>query len=166
MGAPDTKDVTAADQNDGRVQLFVVDTQLQLWSAWQTSPGGGWTTTHGPNWNNAPKMWNICAAQQGGPRGAQLWGITQDYKLVTCYQFSPGGNWSGWQDWQNTPQVIEIAAAGQNNGCVQLWAITADGALISTRQSAPGGNWTGWETEVEIDFQGNPMTDNRRRDRP
>ena len=166
MGAPNTKDVTAADQNDGRVQLFLIDDQLQLWSAWQTSPGGGWTTTHGPNWNNAPKMWNICAAQQGGNRGAQLWGIDENYQLVTCYQTTPGGNWSGWNAWPNTPPVVEIAAAGQNNGCVQLWVLTNDGALISTRQTAPGGNWTGWETEVVIDFQGNPMTDNRRRDRP
>lgn len=87
-------------------------------------------------------------------------------QLVTCYQFTPGGNWSGWQPWANTPNVIELAAAGQNNGCVQLWVLTSDGALISCRQTAPGGGWTPWETHVEIDFQGNPMTDNRRRDRP
>ncbi|HEX7178059.1 MAG TPA: hypothetical protein VF240_22570 [Pyrinomonadaceae bacterium] len=164
--APRCKDVAASGQNDGRLQLFVIDLELQLWIDWQTSPGGSWVGIQQPNWNNAPKMWNVCAAQQGGPRGGQVWGITRDYKLVTCYQGSPGGNWSGWQDWANTPQVVEIAAAGQNNGCVQLWAITSDGALISTKQTSPGGNWTGWETEVEIDFQGNPMTDNRRRDRP
>lgn len=162
MGAPNVKDVTAADQNDGRVQLFLVDDQLQLWTAWQTSPGGSWTTTQGPNWNGAPKMWNVCAAQQGGQRGAQLWGIDVHYKLITCYQFTPGGNWSGWQEWPNTPPVVELAAAGQNNGCVQLWVLTNDGSLLSTRQTAPGGSWTQWETEVVVDFQGNPMTDNRR----
>lgn len=50
------------------------------------------------SWAGAPSLIQIEACQQGGKRGAQLWGIMQDYRLVTCYQFTPGGNWSGWQE--------------------------------------------------------------------
>ncbi|HWS53304.1 MAG TPA: hypothetical protein VN228_04235 [Pyrinomonadaceae bacterium] len=139
-------DVSAAQQNDGRVQLWVIDDQSQLWSCWQTSPGGGWTGWSGPNWNGSPAFFNIEAVQQGGSRGAQVWGITRDYTLMTSYQESPGGGWSGWFAWPypNTPQVIEMAAAQQNDGRVQLWVITSDGVLISTYQTSPGGNWTNW----------------------
>jgi hypothetical protein len=166
-GAPRSKDVTAADQNDGRVQLFFVDLNLELWTAWQTSPGGSWSQLVGPNWMKCPRVWDVCAAQQGGNRGAQVWAITLDYKLITNYQTSPGGNWSGWMSWQNTPEVIEIAAAPQNDGRVQLWAITSHGSLISTWQTSPGGNWTAWSGDpVEVEYEGNPITDNRRRDRP
>ena len=35
--------VTAAQQNDGRVELWVTDNEEQLWTMWQTSPGGNWT---------------------------------------------------------------------------------------------------------------------------
>jgi hypothetical protein len=138
--------LAAAQQNDGRVQLWAIDTQLQLWSCWQTSPGGGWTAWSAPNWDGAPKLLNIAASQQGGSRGAQLWGITQNYTLISDFQVSPGGSWSGWSSgsWSDAPNVTQVAAAQQNNGCVQLWAITTDGVLISISQTSPGGGWGEW----------------------
>jgi hypothetical protein len=59
-------------------------------------------------------------------RGAQLWGITSDYTLVTTFQISPGGGWSEWSPWPATPQnsqFIEITACQQNDGRVELWGI-------------------------------------------
>ncbi|MCA1615434.1 MAG: hypothetical protein LC800_15300 [Acidobacteria bacterium] len=144
-------EITAAQQNDGRVALWGIDTKQQLWGVGQQSPGGDWGPWSGPNWVGAPPLDNIAACQQGGPRGAQIWGVTEDYTLVTNYQLTPGGNWSGWKVWQtetgmNTPQVYELTCAQQNNGCVRLWCLTLDQKLISTGQSAPGGNWTPWAT--------------------
>lgn len=143
---PAALDVSAAQQNNGNVQLFVVDQNSRLWTASQTSPGGSWTNWSGPNWNDAPPVFNVEAVQQGGSRGAQVWGITLDYELYTSYQETPGGSWSQWFAWPypNTPQVVELAAAQQNDGRVQLWAITSAGTLISTYQTSPGGNWTNW----------------------
>jgi hypothetical protein len=139
-------EVTASQQNDGRVQLWALDTLGQLWSCWQTSPGGDWTGWSGPKWNGAPKLVNIAACQQGGSRGAQLWGITDDYTLVSDYQTSPGGGWSGWStgNWSNAPQCYELTAAQQNDGRVQLWIVTLDQVLTSIYQTSPGGNWSSW----------------------
>jgi hypothetical protein len=140
-------DLAACQQNDGRVQLWTLDIKQQLWSTWQTSPGGGWTGWSGPNWDNAPALQTIAASQQGGTRGAQLWGITKDYTLISDFQVVRGEGWSGWSSgsWVNTPNVTQIAAAEQNNGCVRLWAITTDGILISISQTSPGGGWSAWE---------------------
>jgi hypothetical protein len=139
-------EITAAQQNDGRVQLWALDTKGQLWSCWQTSPGGGWVSWHGPNWDGSPQLSDIMACQQGGSRGAQLWAITPDYTLISDFQTTPGGGWSGWSSgsWLNAPQVYELTAAQQNNGCVQLWALTLDQTLISISQTSPGGDWSGW----------------------
>ncbi|HYN85806.1 MAG TPA: hypothetical protein VER32_11155 [Pyrinomonadaceae bacterium] len=141
-------EVTAAQQNDGRVQLWGLDTKRQLWSSWQTSPGGNWTHWSGPNWNGAPPLDNIAACQQGGNRGAQIWGITENYTLVTDFQETPGGGWSGWSSdsFGGAPPVYEITAAQQNDGRVQLWAVTTDQHLISIYQTSPGGGWSGWVT--------------------
>ncbi len=138
--------LAAAQQNDGRVQLWAIDSYLQLWSTWQTSPGGDWTGWSGPNWDNAPKLFNVAASQQGGNRGAQLWAITEDYTLISDFQVTPGGGWSGWSkgSWAGAPGVIQIAAAQQNNGNVEFWAITNDGVLIGISQTSPGGDWSGW----------------------
>ena len=139
-------EVTAAQQNDGRVQLWALDTRRQLWSCWQTSPGGNWTGWSGPNWNGAPRLSNIAACQQGGTRGAQLWGITENYTLITDYQVSAGGNWSGWStdSFFGVGQCYELTAAQQNNGCVQLWVVLLTQDLTSISQTSPGGNWGGW----------------------
>lgn len=139
--------VTASQQNDGRVQLWATDTMQRLWACWQTSPGGNWTGWSGPNWNGAPPLINIAACQQGGARGAQLWGIRRDYTLVTAFQVSPGGGWSSWstESFAGAPPVFELTAAEQNNGCVQLWAVTnRDQTLIGIPQLSPGGNWGSW----------------------
>lgn len=145
---PQVYELAAAQQNDGRVQFWGLDMRLQLWTTWQQSPGGNWAVWEGPNWNNAQQgMKRIAASQQGGTRGAQLWGITEDYALVTCYQITAGGNWSGWQGWGPTPegsQFIEVTAAQQNDGRVQLWALDTYRQLWSCWQTSPGGDWTGW----------------------
>jgi len=100
------------------------------------------------SWENAPTVNTLTASQQGGTRGAQLWGIRRDYTLVTDYQVSPGGGWSGWstESFFGAPPVFELTAAEQNNGCVQLWAVTNMQQLISISQTSPGGNWGGWSS--------------------
>src|SRR5437667_41667 len=109
--------VTAAQQNDGRVELWVTDNDEQLWTMWQTSPGGDWTAWSAPNWNSAPLLTAIVACQQGGTRGAQLWAIDQNEALWSTYQETPGGAWSGWlgPNWNGAASLIQLAAAQQNN---------------------------------------------------
>jgi hypothetical protein len=139
-------EVTAAQQNDGRVELWVTDPEEQLWTMWQTSPGGNWSGWAGPNWNSAPLLSTIAACQQGGARGAQLWGITNENVLITCFQVSPGGGWSAWDtsSFLDAPPAFAVTAAQQNNGCVQIWMLDEDQQLMSASQTSPGGDWTGW----------------------
>jgi hypothetical protein len=136
----------AAAEQDGHAQLWGLDTKQQLWASWQTTRGGSWTPWAGPNWNGAPCLCNITACQQGGTRGSQVWGITKDYTLISAYQNTPGGSWSGWSQgsWLNAPQIYELTAAEQNNGCIEFWALTLDQVLISISQTSPGGDWGKW----------------------
>src|SRR5207253_3669300 len=90
--------------------------------------------TQPTSWDNAPILEGMAASQQGGSRGAQIWGVDQNYSLVSDFQITPGGSWSGWssEDWANAPQqVIELTTCQQNNGCVQLWVIDDEQQLWS-----------------------------------
>ncbi len=122
------------------------NSQFSELTAAQQNDGGDWSAWSAPNWDGAPSLSNVAACQQGGSRGAQLWGITEDYMLISDYQVSPGGNWSGWSkgSWSNAPACYELTAAQQNNGCVQLWVLTLKQVLTSISQTSPGGNWSGW----------------------
>jgi hypothetical protein len=100
-----------------------------------------------PSWYNAPPLLQIAASQQGGARGAQLWGVTKDYTLISIYQETPGGSWSGWStgNWLNAPpQVVQITAAQRSDGCVQFWATDQKQQLWSIVQTSPGGDWSSW----------------------
>jgi hypothetical protein len=136
----------AAAEQDGHAQLWALDTNRQLWATWQETQGGTWMPWNGPNFQGAPLLDKITACQQGGTRGSQIWGITEDYTLVSNFQITPGDKWNGWStgSWMNAPQVYELTAAQQNNGSVELWALTLKQELISISQTSPGGDWGPW----------------------
>ncbi|WP_426566107.1 alkaline phosphatase family protein [Angustibacter sp. McL0619] len=139
--------VAAAQQNDGRVQLWVVDGNHDLFSVWQTSPGGDWVGWTPAGWNGAPKLVTVAASQQGGSRGAQLWGVDEQGQLRSAYQESPGGSWSTWSGvWNGSSPsgLVSVAAAQQNDGRVQLWVVDGNHDLFSVGQTSPGGDWVGW----------------------
>jgi hypothetical protein len=98
------------------------------------------------SWQNAPMLNKLTSSQQGGSRGAQLWGVDYKGTLNTIYQETPGGGWSGWnQDsLAGSPQCYELTAAQQNNGCCQLWVVDLKQQLHSISQLAPGGDWSAW----------------------
>jgi hypothetical protein len=103
------------------------------------------------SWNNAPRLNKLTAAQQGGNRGAQLWGVDYKGKLYTCYQGSPGGGWSdwsgvGWKDDKEPKSIYELAACqNQPDGRVYFWALDMKRELWARWQTSPGGNWSPWQ---------------------
>jgi hypothetical protein len=134
-------------------------TRDQRWlvgSGWLTTDPAGdyWTVEPAPaqvaastSWNSAPPLSLLAASQQGGSRGAQLWGIDTSGQLRSSYQETPGGPWSAWSGiWNDSsPQnLTALAAAQQNDGTVRIWALDQNNQLYSNAQTAPGGDWTGW----------------------
>ena len=88
----------------------------------------------------------IVAAQQGGGRGASLWGVDLSNKLRCNYQQGPGTNWSGWSgEWAGSSprNISKLAGCKQNNGVVQLWALVGN-ELHTIYQNSPGGGWSNW----------------------
>jgi hypothetical protein len=139
--------VAAAQQNDGTVRIWVVDVNYALYSNAQTSPGGDWTGWSGAGWSSPPPIQAVAASQQGGSRGAQLWGVDAGGQLRSTYQETPGGPWSSWSGvWKGSSpsNLISVAAAQQNDGTVRIWVLDADGVLYSTAQVGPGEDWTDW----------------------
>ncbi|HKP02341.1 MAG TPA: hypothetical protein VJU77_03180 [Chthoniobacterales bacterium] len=103
------------------------------------------------SWQNAPKLNKLTAAQQGGNRGAQIWGVDFKGKLYTCYQGSPGGGWSdwkgvGWTDPKEPKRIYELAACQTvPDGRVYFWALDYKYEMWARWQTSPGGNWSPWQ---------------------
>ena len=100
-------------------------------------------------WQNAPVLTKLTAAQQGGNRGAQLWGVDLKGKLYTIYQKTPGGEWSNWMgpEWAPTnhpKQVYELAACQLGDGALKLWILDSKHEIWTVEQGVQGGDWNGW----------------------
>lgn len=138
-------EITACQQHDGRVALWGLDTERQLWTCLQDSPGGNWGAWSGPNWKNAPRFRNIAAVKSYS--GSILFAQDDEYGINCLLQNSPGSpHWTGWLDnWMGGPESYELAVAGQNNNCVHLWVITLKQKLSGFGQAPPQCGWyMGW----------------------
>src|SRR5215469_2249780 len=101
-------------------------------------------------WHNAPVLNKLTSSQQGGNKGAQLWGVDFKGTLHTIWQKTPGGEWSDWQgpNWAgpgHPKQVYELAATQYHDGCVVLFVLDMKRDLWCIQQNSPGGDWSGWE---------------------
>lgn len=153
-------DVTVVSHASGLEQVWTLDGG-RLLSMWQLQPGGsglglsGWTGWPNPplRWQNAQPLFDVTACEQSGGRGAAVWGVTLDHKLICDYQETPGGEWSGWStgNWLGAPPVTRLTSTQLSNGAVQLWGLTLNGGwLTTTRQEGAGGSWTEWSAIVNV----------------
>jgi hypothetical protein len=144
-------ELAAAQRYDGAVQLWVLDMKHQLWTTWQSSPGGDWLPWQGPGWNSMPnnlRFKKIAATQLAGSHGLQFWGITDEGGLVGCYQVTPSGAYSPWQDWAQTPEKsrwVEVSGCKQGNSLGALWGIDDKQQLWCMFQKVKGGEWGPWQ---------------------
>ena len=144
-------ELASAQRYDDSTQLWVLDTQHQIWTTWQASPGGHWHPWQGPGWNDVPihlKLKKISATQLAGSHGAQFWGITDDGVLIGCTQIAPAGDYTPWQEWTGTPQHsrwIEVSGCKQGNGFGVLWGIDEELQLWCMFQKVEGGEWGPWQ---------------------
>jgi hypothetical protein len=141
-------ELALSGQNNGMLMLLAA-AKGEIAALPQTQAGGAWGawTPLGLGGQTVPVK-NICACQQGGTRGVQLWGLDGQGKVQTLFQDTAGGQWDKWQLFlDNQPEpFVRIAAAGQNNGCTAFFGVGEAGDLWEVRQTAPGGGWGKWKT--------------------
>src|SRR6185437_14563640 len=111
-------ELALAGQNNDMLMLFALSGG-EITALPQAQPGGAWGawTALGLGGQTDPVK-NICACQQGGSRGVQLWGLDGNGKVMTLFQVTAGGAWGKWQIFSaDQPEpFVRTAAAGQNNG--------------------------------------------------
>lgn len=153
------KHLAASQQGGNRgVELWASGDDGQVWTLYQITAGGPWSSWEGPGFKGQPTpMFKMAAAQQnngnvmffGLDSNGQVWAISQDW---------PGGDWGAWQGpgvgGQPEP-FIDIAASEQNGSRgVEVWGISASGQIWTLYQITAGGPWSSWEGPG---FKGQPV---------
>jgi virginiamycin B lyase len=144
---------SAAQNEDGRVELFVPDQHGHIYHAWQTSPGGWWTdftelpTLSGGNQLFLPYAW---------PR---TWGILDVYSEVQqpasttnyvyrSWQETPGGTYSSWTQLSEIDFDLGMIGSPDGQGRMFLfssvWGPGQPGFFVN-HETYPNGPWTGFQ---------------------
>jgi hypothetical protein len=146
--APRT-DIAVAANADGRLEVFVPDTDGAVWHAWQTTPGAG------------PDGWTSWASLGGRVIGSPRVARNANGTLEVFACGTDHGVWHIWQapsaDWGGTwsslggsvmaglfvPPVLDVAV--NDDGRLEVFIRGADGGVWHSWQPSPGaGPWSGW----------------------
>ncbi len=133
-----------AASGDGRLELFVVDVEGQVWHMWQTAWSNGWSgwsQTTGPG-----SSWPVTVAASGDGR-LELFVVSGD-GLQHQWQTAWSNGWSDWVSFPPPPQTFPglgyyppaIAPRADN----RLALFAANGALWVMEQSAWSNGWSDW----------------------
>jgi len=144
-GAVGAHVLLAAQNQDGRQEVFAISPGSTLQHIWQTSPNGGWSV-----WDDlqAPSGVSLTSGLAGGQNldgRLEVFTVATDGALWHVWQQATNGGWSGW-DSLGSPAGLSLreAAVGQNqDGRLEVFAVAQD-ALWHLWQTAPGGGWGGW----------------------
>ncbi len=142
--------IAASQQwGDRGVELWSIDLDGNIWTLYQKTPGGAWSSWEGPGFKNQPvPMIRVAAAGQNNgcvilfalDSSGQVWSISQS---------SPGGNWGGWSgpNLASQPCLFHTLSAVQQKGSrgAEVWATDSDGNIWTLYQLTAGGSWSHWE---------------------
>lgn len=142
--------LAVAQNQDGRLELFLVGTGRDILHAWQTTPNGSWTEwsfLRGQNTTAWPHAGTSLAAARNSDGSLEVFALGSNLEVFRCRQLGPGGAWGGWQ--QLTNAAINITgtslAVGQNqDGRLELFLVGTGQDVLQAWQTTPSGNWTEW----------------------
>jgi acylphosphatase len=146
-----------SQNQDGRLEAFVIGSDQALWHIWQTAPGGtwgNWFSSGGPHHGNPSISHSTVRKNEDGRLEVFLmietidepFGTNPSGTLWHIWQVVPNGTWSSWAS-LGTPTTGGLSApsVGENaDGRLEAFVIGPDGALWHIWQIAPGGSWGSW----------------------
>lgn len=149
-------ELALAGQNNDRMML-IAEGGGQLAACPEQGTGETWGPWSAAGLNDQPvPLGGICASQQGGGRGLQLWGLEDSDNaggtVWTLFQDTAGGQWDPWQGFvADQPTLfVEIAAAQQTDGACLFIGVGEDGNPWLVGQTSPGGGWGTWSQPIPL----------------
>ena len=150
----------AVGQNqDGRLEVFEVDVNGNLWHVWQNSPNGNWHMARNLGKPSGKTLSHSVHVGQNQNGSLAVFVVDAGGTVWNRQQTSPNGSLGNWQDLgkPRNPKYTSInkgdvpvgnIAVGQNqNGRLELIALGSDKNLWRKYQTDPN---KGWSHEWEI----------------
>jgi hypothetical protein len=139
--------VAAAQNEDGRLEVFAISPGGTLQHIWQTSPDDGWSEWEDLSAPPGAALTAGLAVDRNADGRLEVFAVATDGALWHVWQEAPNSGWSDWDD-LGSPAGLTTAelTVGQNqDGRLEVFAI-ADNTLWHRWQTAAGGAWDDWSS--------------------
>lgn len=141
LGGVITSNISAGNNADGRLEIFVRGTDNGLWHKWQTTPNNGWS-----GWSS---LGGVITTEPVVGRNAdgrlEVFARGTDGAVWHRWQTAPNNGWSGWSSLGGV--ITSNIAVGNNaDGRMEIFARGTDNALWHKWQTAPNNGWSGWSS--------------------
>jgi hypothetical protein len=146
------RQIELGNRADGRIEVFVVGNDYQLYTMTQSSPNGGkahndWTTWTTPGPYRAD-LSQIAVGQNLDGR-LQLFALAGDRSVYTIAETAPNGYWSYDIPWTSLggSAIASISVGTGPDGRLWLVAIGSDNRVYDQSEIAPNGPFSqAWKT--------------------
>jgi len=141
LGAP-----VVGHDADGRLEVFVVSGDANLWHRWQTSPSGPWSPWQALVSTNPILAPTIKVGHNADGR-MEVYGIHEG-SLWHVWQTAPSDGWSsGGSLGAPAGGLTGIVTVGNNHdGRLEIFGVGTDSQLRHIWQTSPNNGWSGWQT--------------------
>jgi hypothetical protein len=132
---------------DGRLEVFSIDLNNDMWHVWQTAPNGTWSSLSLLNNLANASYYAGLAVDQNADGRLEVFAIA-DGALWHIWQTTAGGGW--YKSWFSSgkPSGINLQAGPtlvrNADGRLEAFASGSDRALWHIWQTAPNGTWSSW----------------------
>ena len=135
------RSLAAAPNQYGRLEVFGVTPQHQVWRKQQAANGSWsnpWVRFHGAD----DRVREIRVASNADGR-LEVFGLAPDDTSWHTWEW-PDGTWSGWAALCPADNQRSLAAVARTgDGRLEVFSFSSDDRLWHTSQTAPNGEWTG-----------------------
>ncbi|MFJ4188362.1 PIG-L family deacetylase [Kitasatospora sp. NPDC089509] len=129
-----------ADDQDGRLEIFVKNGGGGLSSTWQTAPNGGWSSTWADQ--GGSDVQDPVTAIRNGVGAIEVFASTRS-GILGWWQTAPNGAFSGPGQIPNARPASAPKAVLDQDGRIELAYREADtGTMLVSYQVQPGGSWS------------------------
>jgi hypothetical protein len=138
------RQLCAAENQDGRLEVFYVGVDDTIRHNWQMVPNGRWhgeelLGTHAPLDIPDPAQ-VICAARNQDGRLA-LFHVGPDFAIYHNWQHTPGGDWHGEEALGG--RATQICVGQNKDGRLEIFYTNPDRTICHNWQTEPNGAWHG-----------------------
>lgn len=131
------------NNQDGRLEVFVIGVDERIYHIWQTAPSNGWS-----NWNvmgSALDTARAIAVGNNQDGRLEVFIIGVDGFVHHIWQTAPNDGWSFWNRLGISPPDARDIAVGRNaDGRLEVFLIGGDERIYHIWQTSPNNGWSDW----------------------